>query len=98
VRIVKTDAVSASERTYVTYMRDSSKWRDVTSSAANKNKGAKTFEDALSAGSVSLPRDPQLSADFMIDRNVMSQASTAPGTSKTGNNIAVTADNGFTAV
>jgi hypothetical protein len=34
----------------------------------------------------------------MIDRNVMSQTSPASGTSKNGNNTAVTADDGFTAV
>jgi hypothetical protein len=49
----------------------------------------KTDKAALSAGCVSLPQNPQLSADFMIDRNVTSQASTAAGTLKNGNDVAV---------
>jgi hypothetical protein len=68
------------------------------SSAAHKNNGVKIYKDALSAGCVSLPRNPQLSADLMMDRNVMSQASTASETRKNGNNVAVAADEGFTAV
>jgi hypothetical protein len=58
----------------------------------------KTYKDALSAGCASLPRKPQLSDDFMIDGNVMSQASTVSATLKNGNNVAAVADNGFNTV
>jgi hypothetical protein len=47
---------------------------------------------------VSLPRNPQLSADFVIDRNEMNQASAVPGTLKNRNNVVLVADDGFTAV
>jgi hypothetical protein len=58
----------------------------------------KRDKDALSAGCVSLPRNRQISADFMIDRNVTSQAYTAPGTLKNGNDVAVASHDGFTTV
>jgi hypothetical protein len=95
---IKMETTSASERPCVAYVQDSLTRRDVTSSAAPKNNGMKRHKDALSAGCVSLPRNLQLSADFMIDRNVTSQACTAPGTLKNGNDVAVAADDGFTTV
>jgi hypothetical protein len=58
----------------------------------------KTYKDVLPAGCVLLPQNPQLSAGFMIDSNVMSQSSTAPGTLKNGNNVAVATAAGFTTV
>jgi hypothetical protein len=95
---MKTETISGTERPSVAYVEDPLTRRDVTSSGAHKNNGIKTHEDALSAGCVSLPRNPQLYADFMIDRNVTSRASTAPGTSGNGNNVAVAAADGFTTV
>jgi hypothetical protein len=56
------------------------------------------YKDALSAGCVSLPRNPQISTDFVIDMNVINQAFTVPETFKNGNNVALVADDGFTAV
>jgi hypothetical protein len=72
---IKIKIVSASEPPCMTYVQDSLARRDVTLSAAPKNNGMKAHKDALSANCVSLPQNQQLSADFIIDRNVMSQAS-----------------------
>jgi hypothetical protein len=62
-------------------VQDSLAWHD-TSSAAPKNNGVKIYKDVLPAGCFSLPRNPQISADFLMDRNVTDQASTEPGTLK----------------
>lgn len=61
-------------------------------------RAAQTYKDAMSAGCLSLPRNTQLSADFVIDRKAMSQASIASGTLKNGRYVAVIADDGFTVV
>jgi hypothetical protein len=82
----------------VAYVQDSLTRRDVTSSAAPKNNGVKTHKDALSASCTPLPRNPQLSAGFMIDSNLMIQVSTTPGSLKNGNGVAVAADDRFTTV
>jgi hypothetical protein len=68
------------------------------SSGAPKNNGVKTYKDALSTDSFSFSQDLPFSADFMIDRNVRSEATDVSGNLKNGNNIAVAAENGFTAV
>jgi hypothetical protein len=41
--------------------------------------------------------NPQLAVDFMVDRNVMSQATAASGTLNNRNNVAVAYDDGLTA-
>jgi hypothetical protein len=58
----------------------------------------KTYKDALSAGCVSLPRNPQLSADFVSGRNVVNQTFPVAVTLKSGSKAALAADNGFTIV
>jgi hypothetical protein len=79
-------------------VQDSLTRRDVASSAAPENNAVKTYKDALSSDCVSLPRNLQASADFMMDRNVVSQVSTTPETLKNGNDVVVASDGGFTAV
>jgi hypothetical protein len=95
---MKMETISAIVLPSVAYVEDSLTRREVTSSAAPESNAVKTHKDALSAGCVSLPRNPQLSADFMIDRNEMNQAFTVARTSKNENNVALAAADDFTTV
>jgi hypothetical protein len=95
---LKMKTFSATERPSVACVEDSLAGREVTSSEAPRNNAVKTYKDALSAGCVSLPRNPQLSADFVSDRNVVNQAFPVAVTLKNGSSVAIAADDGFTII
>jgi hypothetical protein len=100
IEILKTEmkTISATERPSMAYVQDLLTRRDVTSSAAPKNNAEKTYQDTFSVRCVSLPRNLQLSAGIVIDMKEKNQASDAPGTLKTGNDVPVSANDDFTTV
>lgn len=94
----KMEIISATERPNVTYVQESLTWCDVTSSATSKNNPVKTYKDTLSAGSVSMTRNPSLSAYFVPSKHERYEESTMPITLRNGSNTLQIVDDGFTAV
>lgn len=94
----KTEIISATERHNVPYVQESLTWRDATSSATSKNSSAKTYKDTLSAGSVSMTRNPSLSAYFVPYKHAWYEESAMPTSLRNGSNTVQIVDDGFTAV
>lgn len=70
----------------------------MTSSATPRNKSVKTYKDTLPAGTVSMTKNPSLSADFVPYKYEWYEESTMPVTLSNGSNAVQTAYDGFTAV
>jgi hypothetical protein len=92
--------LSTAERSSVSsYALESSRRRDMTSSAAQKNSVVKTHKAALSAGSLALSRDPPLSAESVqAPRSESGEGFALPAISRYGNGAVVIADDRFTKV
>jgi hypothetical protein len=63
---MKVEIFTMAERLAVSYVLESLTRLDMTSSVSTKNSAVKTYEDALSAGCDLLPKDPSVSADFVL--------------------------------